>query len=254
MNLYQGIKKYIKDIDKHIYTKEEIRDMAYELVSFAELDDYFEDLIFSSDDNNNLGSYNYSTKIIKFKYDDILEIAKNDFENGIGNDEIVFTNLCLLEALFHEMMHVIQNHVAFATDWPLSVLVKIDILLFADHTISDEEYDEFHDFFMIEREAMISALENILLIIRYYVKNSETYELFKGRLEAFIRQGYAKIDGKVISPMEYVYQNIYDLEPPVISNMALYDRMKLGFPISVKEYNKYLASTKGMSILKKNLK
>lgn len=241
MFIDNAISDYLKDIDDHIYTKEEIEDMVDKIIKDAQLDDYYNGIRFTTDNNDDMGSYNFLSKIIKIYYEHVIWIAEDDFDElGLTKNRNAFINLSILETLFHEITHVIQNFIITESDWPLAPLLRLDVLYFNEHIVSDEDYTRYHDYFLYERDANATALEHLLYIIRRYVKDDEIFECFKERLHSFMVEGYSKDGDIVTSPIEFIFKNLYKLDVPCVQNMDLYDRMKLGFIVSKEEYDRYI--------------
>lgn len=253
MYIYEGMDEYLNKLNGHIFSREEIEDIAYLLIDFIEIDDYVSDIIFDVP-GIDFGTYNFYTKEIKFSYDNLVQIGDIDYKSSsLTDNRNAFINMTMLQTLFHEILHAMQNYIAFNTDWPLAPLLKLDIVYFDDHTISDEDYDRYHDLFLIEREANITALENILSIIKKHLKDEELYEYFKNRLDGFMIDCYYKDGDTVTSPIEFVYGDLYGLEAPCVHNMDLYDRIKLGFKISVSEYDQFIKDKDNLILAKNNL-
>lgn len=241
MVMENAISSYLKKINDHIYTKDEIEAMVESIIKVSELEDYYKGIRFTMDNNDDIGSYNFLSKLIKIYYDHVIWIAEDDFDElGLEENRIAFINLSILETLFHEITHVIQNYIAFESDWALAPLVRLDIIYFNEHIVSDENYTKYHDLFLYERDANVTALEHVLYIIRRYVKDDAIFECFKERLHGFLIEGYSKEDDTITSPMEFVFKELYGLEIPCVHNMDLYDRMKLGFMITKEEYDRYV--------------
>lgn len=252
---FEGISEYLGKLNHHIFSIEELKNMTYKLIEYIEIEDYFSGISFIIENNTDLGTYNFMTKEMKLHRKHLIWTAEDDFANShLTNNRIAFINLSILEALFHEICHAIQNYVAFDANWPLSPLLKLDIVSFYNHTVSDEDYDKYHDAFLYEREANTTAIENILCIIKQYLQDDELYEYFRDRLHGFMIESYQKDGEKIISPIELIYTNIYGLEPPCVHNMDLYDRIKLGFAVSKEEYEQYIRNKNEMILAKNGLK
>lgn len=241
MVIMESISSYLEAIKDHIYTIDELKMMVESIIQESELDDYYSDIEFTMQSNADIGSYNFASKIIKLFYEHIIWIAEDDFDElKLNKNKIAFINLSILEALFHEITHVIQNYIAFESNWALAPLVRLDIICFNEHVVSDEDYTKYHDFFLYERDANATALEHVLYIIRKYVHDDDIFECFKERLHGFLIDGYSKEENQIISPIEFVFKELYKLEVPCVHNMDLYDRIKLGFMITKEEYDRYI--------------
>lgn len=248
------ISKYLGRLNEHILSVEELKDITYTLVENFELKDYFSGIEFNIPNNTDLGTYNFITKKMRLHRKHLIWMAEDDYKRSkLTSNRITFINLSILEALFHEMVHAMQNYIAFDANWTLSPLLKMDIVSFYNHTVSDEDYDAYHNAFPYERDANATAIEYILYIIQNYVHDDELYEYFKNRLHGFMIEHYQKDGDNITSPIEFVYTDIYGLAVPCVHNMDLYDRIKLGFNVSAEEYDQYIRNKNEMILAKNNL-
>lgn len=243
--------KLLTNINNHIYTELELKKYIYALIDYLEVKNYFRGVLFNNPNVKGLATYSFKTKKIKINYNLIINEAKKEYTNsGLQSKRITFINLELLQAIYHEVMHVIHNYMAFDSDYPIGYLYLVDIKALNETNISDEEYMQIHDLMLIEREANITSLENILIIIKKYIKDNKLFCYYLNKLRDFMLDGY-QIDKEIISPMEYLYKEIYHLEVPHIGNIDLYDKIKLGIPINKNDLRTYM-NKETYIILKKN--
>lgn len=243
--------KLLTNIEDHIYDELEIKRYIYALINYLEVNDYFRGVLFNSINTQGLATYSFKTQKIKINYNLILKEATQEYiHSGLNKKIITFINLELLQAIFHEVMHVIHNYMAFDGELSIGYIYLVDIEALNNLNISNEEYWKIHDLMPIEREANITALENILMIIKRYINDDKLFEYYLNKLSYFMLDGY-QIDKNITSPMEYLYNEIYHLELPTISNIDLYDKIKLGIPLKRNELRTY-TNKEIYIILKKN--
>lgn len=157
----------LSNLESHILTDREIKSYVYALVNYLELNDYFKGVIIKSLEERTLATYNFQTLKVKIDADYIKKVAVLEYEHAnLRKIIIAFTNLEILQAIYHEVSHIIHNYMAFGTEVPIGYLYRTDIGALNILDISDDEYDRIHGFMIIEREANINALENILIVIK----------------------------------------------------------------------------------------
>lgn len=243
----------LSNIEKHVLTDKEIKSYIYALVDYLDVGDYFKGVIIKSLVGRSLATYSFETLKIKMDTDFIKMVATKEYEQAnLRKIIIAFTNLEILQAIYHEVTHVVHNYIAFGTNIPIGYLYRVDICALNELEISDEDYEKIHDLMTIEREANITSLENILLIIKKYIGNDNLFEYHLRKLQTFMLDGY-EIKKEIISPMEVLYQNIYQLNIPSVANIDLYDQIKLGLPIEKKDIRTYRNNERYIILKKNNL-
>lgn len=243
-------KKLLTNIEKHIYSELEIKKYIYALVDYLEVNAYFRGVIFNSPNTKGLATYSFKSQKIKINYELILKEAISEYGNAKMSKKIIpFINLEILQVIYHEVMHIIHNYMAFDAEYPIGYLYLVDIASLNSLDINDEEYMRIHDLMVIEREANINSLENILIIIKKYLHDDKLFEYYLDKLRDFMLEGY-QVDKEVISPMEYLYKEVYHLEVPIVSNIDLYDKIKLGLPISKNNLRTYTNKERDIIIKK----
>lgn len=240
MILAYNFRNLLRKIEDHVFTEDEIKKYIYDLINYLELNDYFRGVLFNSVKLNGLASYSFKTKKIKISLELIEKEAVLEYENANFSKKLIaFINLELLQAIYHEITHVIHNYMAFDANLSIGYLFYVDIVTLNNSDISDEEYDRIHDLMVIERDANITSIENILLIIKKYLKSDKLYAYYEEKLKTFMLDGYSN-DETVISPIEFLYDEIYHLELPNVDNIDLYERMKLGLPLKKKDIKTFM--------------
>ena len=135
-------------------------------------------------------------------------------------------------------MHAIQNCYMNEFDYAYSILYAKELIF--KNKMSDELYDKYYYLFSYERDAIITSLENILHIIKTYYKKSErTFNYFLFNLYEFLILGYKEDRNNIKSPAEQLYENIYHENTPILSNIDIYDTMKLGYQINPKNFHNF---------------
>lgn len=243
----------LSNLEDHVLTDKEIKSYIYALVNYLELNDYFKGVIIKSLHEKSLATYSFLTLKIKMDTDFIKSVAVLEYEQANLRKLIAaFINLEILQVIYHEVTHIIHNYMAFESDVPIGYLYRVDICALNNLDISDDDYDKIHDLMVIEREANITSLENILIIIKKYIGNSKLFEYYLGKLQTFMLDGY-DIKKSIISPMEILYNEVYHLEVPCVSNVDLYDKIKLGLPLKRNDIRTYTNNERNIILGKNNL-
>lgn len=243
----------LSNIEEHVLIDKEIKAYIYALVNFLGLNSYFKGVIIKSLEEKALATYSFETFKIKMDSEFIKKMAISEYEHSdLRKTIIAFINLEILQAIYHEVTHIVHNYMAFGTEVSIGCLFRIDIFALNELNISDEEYEIIHDLMTIERDANITSLENILIIIKKYIKNSNLFEYYLRKLQTFMLEGY-EIKKDIVSPMEVLYSDVYHLELPDVSNIDLYDRIKLGLPLAKKDVRTYKNNERYIILKKNNL-
>lgn len=243
----------LSNLEDHVLTDKEIKSYIYALVNYLELNDYFKGVIIKSLNEKSLATYSFETLKIKMDTDFIKRVAVSEYEYARLKKIIkAFINLEILQAIYHEVSHIIHNYIAFGSDVPIGYLYRVDICALNDLDISDDDYDKIHNLMIIERDANINSLENILIIIKRYIKRPELFEYYLSKLQSFMLVGY-EIKKSIVSPMEILYDGVYHLEVPSISNIDLYDKIKLGLPLKKKDMRTFTNNERNIILGKNNL-
>ena len=226
---------FYNNLDHHILSLNEIELYVFNLINRLEIEEYIYDVSFD-DKLKTLGSYSFKSEIIKLNVPDIIHEAKkisNKF--NIIEDEILFINLNILEAVLHEVMHGIQNCNLNETDFAYNILYLKE-LQYTD-IISDELYHKYYYLFSYERDSIITSIENILHIIKdKYPNKDRIFEYFLSNLYSYLILGYTMNLFKIKSPAEKLYTELYHENTPTLSNIDTYDRMKLGYQMNTGNY------------------
>lgn len=250
------LNKIIPKINKEILSKELIEEYVSSLIDYLELYEFYNGIIFVPRNFSDLASYNFHTLKVKINIDRIIKEANLRYHfTNLSNKKIVFINLAILEALYHEVIHIFQNYVLTCTDWGFAELFKKDVYYLNNLDETEETnklYSNYHDLFVIERDANITSFENILHIIIENLHDEDLKEYFLRVLSSALMYGY-DFNGSSTSPMKTIFEELYLEDTPVVENLDLYDRIKYGFQINKKEYKWFKKNNKGLILSKNNL-
>ena len=242
-------------ITKEIFTKEDVTQYIYDIVTYLELNEYLTDVIFTDDRYVNLASYNFKDRNIKVSMKAIINEAKMMINTMKSKSSMELKiNLFILESLIHEIHHVYHNYLISDTELPISQIFYNELSYFyLDDPEHQKAYEDYYSMLIFERDANISAIENILRIIQKYAKNDEVFEFYLSELKKFILTGYSVDNGKVISPIEAVYKDLLHYDLFSVDNIDLYDRLKLGFQVSKDEIEYFKDNSDTILLTKNNL-
>jgi hypothetical protein len=243
---------FYQDLDKHILSINEIEKYIFDLINYLEIEDYVLGVDFI-DNTENLGTYSFENLMIKLNIPNIISEAKKIYnDDSINENEILFINLNILQAVLHEIVHGIQNYHLNESNFPYNILYAKE-LAYKD-IISDELYNKYYYLFSYERDAIITSLENVLHIIKKYHKDKEkTFTYFLNDLYRFMVLGYTVNIYNIQSPAEKLYSGIYHEETPTLSNIDTYDRMKLGYQMGYRKFKKFKRNKIRKILVKNNL-
>ena len=241
---------FYNNLNHHILSLNEIELYIFNLINRLEIEEYVSDVIFI-DSKNDLGSYSFEDESIKLNIPKIIEQAKMLYwQYNIQEDEILFINLNILEAVLHEVMHGIQNCNLNESDFAYNILYAKELQY--TYNLSDELYEKYYYLFSYERDALITSIENILHILKdKYKNNPKTFEYFMSNLYSFLILGYTINIFNIKSPAERIYTELYHENTPILSNIDTYDRMKLGYQLSHRNFYSFKRN-RAKKILVKN--
>lgn len=230
--------EFYKKLCNHILSQNEIDKYVFDIINYLEIEDYIVDLEFV-DIKDSFGTYSFENLTIKLDIPKIISEAKINYKAfNINENEVLFINLNILQAILHEVMHAIQNCYMNEFDYAYSILYAKELIF--KNKMSDELYDKYYYLFSYERDAIITSLENILHIIKtYYKKSEKTFNYFLFNLYEFLILGYKEDKNNIKSPAEQLYENIYHENTPILSNIDIYDTMKLGYQINPKNFHDF---------------
>lgn len=153
--------------------------------------------------------------------------------------------------IIHEIVHIYQNACFHEESFPIYEIYKQEFHL--TETIDDETYNAYYKDFIFEREAETIALENILVIIRRFVPNANIFYYFIELLKETIIRGYEYRDNVFYSPIKVIYQDLFKEEAPEIIIPDVYDSLKIGTDISIRQYKLFKKNYQRIIINKNDL-
>ena len=244
--------EFYRSLSNHILSDNEIEKYVFDLINYLEIEDYILDVEFVNA-MDSYGSYSFENLTIKLDVPRIVQDAKMIYKiNHINENEILFINLNILQAVLHEVVHGIQNCNLNEFDYAYNILYAKE-LAYKDK-MSEELYSKYYYLFSYERDAIITSLENVLHIIKNYQKDSErTFTYFLSDLYKFMILGYTVNMFGIKSPAEKLYEDVYHENTPTLSNIDIYDKMKLGYQVSPKKFRRFKKNRIRKILSKNNL-
>lgn len=241
MNLAILSPELLKKIKTSVFTIDDIGIYISDIINHLGINKYLKEvMLLNSNDTNILAKYDFNNRIMKIHYDNIITEAIELYDNE-SNDFILFINMCIIECLIHEIVHVYQNYAINEFDYPLFHIYEQEINLFKE--LTEEEYNEYYNCFIFEREAIITAYETILIILKRIVNNSSLLNYYLNELSKVLKSGYEINEKITTSPIEKVYKNLLNIDAPIVNGLNQYDSLKLGTQVgkkTVERNNKYV--------------
>lgn len=250
MKIYLLNEFIINNLNKDILTFDQLKKYIIEIIKELELENYLNDVIES--DEVDFASYNIQDNTIKINYNDIIKYAKVDhrfLDSSINF--YLFVNSELLINIFHEIVHIIQTCLYTEYSNEIYQIYKQNFELIT--AMTDKEYVKTYDCLTVERDANITAFENLLSILEsYYSNETELIKYYYTCMKKQLLTGYIYSKGRLISPIENIYKNYMKQEAPIIDNISTYNKLKIGADISKSTY--YDNKKKADELIKKELK
>ena len=211
------------------------------IIDYLDINDYVNDIVES--DLTDLACYNTKDKIIKVNLKGINKIANfNYLFDGLEGNKNLYKNLTILVSLFHELTHTIQYNLI---EQDSENRITLPSLYYREFTtineMSNTNYARYYYCIILEREANITAYENIThMLYHHFNQEHDLLESFLGDLKHILTHEYVVDNGQVYSPLNTLYQSYYHEDTPRIEGLDTYDALKLGVNISVDDYNKFI--------------
>lgn len=184
--------------------------------------------------DNILSTYSFYNKAIKMDIDNIINEAREYFDND-ESELILFTNMCIIECMIHECVHVYQSFAIHETNYSLYQLMALELSRF--EKMDDKQYAKFYNTFIFEREAIITTYETLMIIAKKFLLNDALFEYYKDSLTKVLFDGYkVKKARKITSPLEIKYKSLFKMKMPEVATLDTYETLKFGFPIGYREY------------------
>lgn len=241
----------LNKIKTSIFTLDDIKVYIDGLVSLIEAQDFYHGIIPEKRRDGTLATYNYHIQKIRIFYEMMLFEGRLEAKFLNHDNYILVTNIIIIEAIIHEIVHIYQNYCYHVKDYPLVPILMRQV----EHTESMEEnlYDYYYPYFTFERDAETVAIENVLVILRYLVKDTKLFIHYLDLLKTKIMAGYQHRDKLFYSPIEAIYQDLFQEESPEIKVEDTYDALKPGLKVSKRQYGIFKANYKSIIIDRNNL-
>ena len=163
-------------------------------------------------------------------------------------------NLFILKTLIHEITHIYHNYLISECDNDIAKVFYVELEYFqTDSDLVSDQYQTHYNKLIFERDANISAIENILRIIKKYINDPKLYEYYLNTLKEYLLAGYEEDGDKIISPIEVVYRDLLQQGMIEADNIDLYDRIKLGFQVSDDDMRYFVENIDAIVKTKNNL-
>ena len=251
--------RYIKE--RKLLDKQGIDEIIKSLIILNDLSYYIKDVKYTNSSNGRANmSYSYFNKCINVTPDFIKGITKSSKELldlYKLHDDIIITNIDIIHAIIHEVMHAKQYKFLDESDDVLLKDLLIKSLTYATYDKADnkDEAMEFakatqdmsiYQLMPSELNAEINALKQTIQIIDHMSINSKYkyIELYELHIDLLSIHSYQKKMFKVLSPVEQFVKirkkYIKDTEKIILKGINKYDldtRLSYGLPISIIEYN-----------------
>lgn len=242
---------FYRNLHTHILSLNEIEEYIFNIRDYLEIEDSIMDVKFVT--GNDLGSYSFETGIIKLNPDLLKQEANRIWEeNKLTGNKILFINLNILEAIFHEVVHAIQNNGFNNPNLQFNYIYLKELSI--KDNLTDEEFEKCYALFSYERVAIVSAVENILPIIKMHYKDEESiFSHFIYNLYKYLMIGYSTDCYDVTCPADIVWEDLLHEQTPVVSNIDTYDKMRLGYQVRYRELRSFRRNKIRKILTKNNL-
>ena len=223
-------------------TINELKAYVLKIIDYLDLKDYVNDIV--DTDLTDMACYNTKDKIIKVNVKGINKVSKyNYLFNELSANKNLYINLSLLVSIFHEITHIIQYYLV---DNDSEDRVNLPTLYYREFSsineMSSSNYAKYYYCIILEREADITAYENIIhMIYHYFNQEQELFTSFLKELRHVLTIEYVVDNGKVYSPLNTLYSGYYHEATPRIEGLDTYDALKLGTNVSLDDYNNFLS-------------
>ena len=237
------------------FNEDDVKHYVQDVVSFLELNEYLADVWFSPERYRDLGSYNFKDRKVRVALKAIINEARMvlNMMDDKPNQQLMI-NLFILKTLLHEITHIYHNYLVSECDNDISKVFYVELDYFHQDTdLVSEQYVTHYNKLIFERDANISSVENILRIISKYLHDDLVFAYYYEELKRYLLAGYEERNGRIISPIEVVYQDLLKQDIIYASNIDLYDRLKLGFQVTSEEMNEFKGNIDSIILFKNNL-
>ena len=237
--------------DRYIIKEQDIEEIGWAYIKSNNLDGYLKDIIFDND-SKRLGKYNIRTKEIVFNDEKVIRLGYRLFDklrekHQIGDDYYAyFLNFYYLYILYHELTHVKRR-----AEYEMTLGKENNIFNYLyelcaklhDNDIWFYKNKTNHDLFPMEIDANNNGYLIAYNLMNYTKLPGKEVKVMYLQYLFSLMMNYEKIsDSKISAPIEKLAEKnpnvnlyeIYDIARQ--TNLSKIERMNLGLPITVKEY------------------
>ena len=243
------VSKYLLDrITYDIFNREDIEIYLIEITNKLKIERLLDEPRFVSDIDK-LARYNFNSRVLDINRNAIIDKANRIYEDlhDNGENRTIFINLYIYAIIAKQIVHIKQNYNIRKCKTQLDEHMKAEILYYSllDETIDSSD----RAYFAFEREAIVTALEAVLYIIKNYLYNENIYRFFRDWLIDTLLYGY-KVDKKeMVTPSDYINNNITKIKASFKPKYDIYSMLKYGFPLPIWKFNYF--KKKGNEIIAK---
>lgn len=204
-----------------------------------------------------LASYFYKSRVLKFnmnkmfkEHSSIYEIYRRIYDTSSDYfDKYLFICLSVLEVIFHEIEHVIQNKKVntLPQDNFERQLIEINTIAIE---VYPSVYKKHHDLFSIEREANITSCDKIRTYLRISEITTKYFmNIFNSKYDRLINEYYSKnscpllefltiTGGKILyNGIPITRNNTNKILMKTKRSLSLGERLIKGLPLNKEEYH-----------------
>ena len=228
---------YNKSINSEILNLKDLDKIIELLIIDKCLNDYILNINVQPIRSNTLASYSSYTENITLYSEMIEQMIKNIEKNILISNNLevyLYKNLSILQVLLHEVEHANQQKIAYNENSLEALIIRMSYL------VHDAYGEELYEYCPEERLAEIKSYEELLFMINYLnIRTSHLSEILGTEKLQRLLRGYHYNKCDITSPLitYFTVGNRADLLSCFDLNIELLnERMKFGFPISVKEY------------------
>lgn len=228
---------YNKSINSEILDLKDLDKIIELLIIDKGLNDYILNINVQPIRSNTLASYSSYTKKITLYADMIEQMIKNIEKNLLISNNLevyLYKNLSIVQILLHEVGHASQQKIAYTENSLEALIIRMSYL------VHDAYGEELYEYCPEERLAEIKSYEELIVMINYLnIRTSHLSEILGTEKLQRLLRGYHYNKCEITSPLitYFTVGNRVDLLRCFDFDIEfLNEKMRFGFPISVKEY------------------
>lgn len=237
------------DDENYIIQQRDVLDVADAFIRENHFDEFLKDIDFKQNING-IGHYDANKRVIFFNENKILEKCYSLYNSLLSHHDIdenydtYFINFYYLFILYHEFAHVLRKvkyENSFNEENIYTYLYEMCV------TMIDKDRDFYtknHQFFPIEIEANNIGFYKAYSLMSYTKLPAKECKVMQYQYLKSLLRNYQKVDGsKIITPIEKLAEMNEDVDLDKIIDLSSHEniprseRLNLGLPISLKEYD-----------------